>query len=109
MRIGDDDLEGVAPIAKTYTEISVSRLKDSVTSDKVKVHLHKHGIEVRDVFILSSKINGTKSAKVRVAIEHKERAKSPDIWPEHCRVADWVNFKKKGRPVNVNGAVSGPL
>ena len=98
-RIGDDDLEGVAPV-KNYAELSISRLKDSVTSDKVKSHLHKHGIEVRDVFILSSKINGTKSAKVRVAVEQKERAKSPDIWPQHCRVADWVNFKKKAKPVN---------
>ena len=109
MRIGDDDLEGVAPFVKNYIEISISRLKDSVTSDKVKSHLHKHGIEVRDVFILSSKINGTKSAKVRVAIEHKERVKSPDIWPEHCRVANWVNFKKKTRPVNDNGTISGSL
>ena len=99
-RIGDDDLEGVAPIVKNYAELSISRLKDSVTSDKVKTHLHKHGIEVRDVFILSSKINGTKSAKVRVAVEQKERAKSPDIWPQHCRVADWVNFRKKPKPVN---------
>ena len=101
VRIGDDDLEGVAPIVKDYTELSISRLRDTVTADKVKSHLHKHGIEVRDVFILSSKINGTKSAKVRVAIEQKERAKSPDIWPQHCRVADWINFKKKERPANI--------
>ena len=99
-RIGDDDLEGVAPNVKNYAELSISRLSVSTTSDKVKSHLHKHGIEVRDVFILSSKINGTKSAKVRVAIEQRDRAKSPDIWPQHCRVADWVNFKKKSRPAN---------
>ena len=108
-RIGDDDLEGVAPIVKNWVEISVSRLSVSTTSDKVKSHLHKHGIEVRDVFILSSKISGTKSAKVRVAIEHKERVKSPDIWPQHCRIADWINFKKKAKPVNNNGVDNGSL
>ena len=75
----------------------MSRLKESVTADKVKSHLHKFGIEVKDVFILSSKIQGTKSAKVRVAREHKDRAKSPDIWPMHCKIADWVNFRRKNR------------
>ena len=94
-RLGDDGLEGVPPSRKNFAEISVSRLKDTVTIDKVRSHLHKHGIEVNDIFLLSSKINGTKSAKIRVAIEHKERVKSPEIWPVHSRVADWVNFKKK--------------
>ena len=109
VKIGDDDLEGVAPIVKDWAELSVSRLTVSVTSDKVKSHLHKHGIEVRDVFILSSKINGTKSAKVRVAVEQRERAKSPDIWPQHCRVADWINFKKKSRPASGSGIENGSL
>ena len=91
----NDDLEGVPPVIRDFWDISVSRLKDNATTDKVKSHLHKHGIEVREVFILSSKIRGTKSAKVRVAREHKDRVKAPEIWPQYCRVADWVNFKKK--------------
>ena len=104
----DDDLEGVAPYVRDFWELSVSRLKETATADKVKSHLHKHGIEVRDVFILSSKIKGTKAAKVRVALEQKDRAKSPDIWPQHCKVADWINFKRRPKPAIVtdNGSDS---
>ena len=72
----DDDLEGVPPTVRDFWDLSVSRLSETATSDKVITHLQKHGIEVRDVFILSSKIRGTKSAKVRVAREHRDRAKS---------------------------------
>ena len=92
---GDDGLEGVAPFIRDYWDISVSRLKESTTADKVKTHLHKFGIEVKDVFILTSKIRGTKAAKVRVALEQKDRVKSADIWPQHCKVADWINFRRK--------------
>ena len=83
--------------------------QDTATADKVKSHLHKFGIEVRDVFILSSKIQGTKSAKVRVAREHRDRAKSPEIWPQHCKIADWVNFKRKSRPVGAIGNDNGSI
>ena len=55
-------LEGVAPIVKDHFEVFVSRLKETTTSDLVKRHLHEHGIEVKDVFILKSKRQGTKSA-----------------------------------------------
>ena len=100
VKTNDGELEGVPPIVRDFWDLSVSRLKETATADKVRSHLHKYGIEVKDVFILSSKIRGTKSAKVRVAREHRERAKSPDIWPQHCRIADWVNFKAKERPVS---------
>ena len=99
VKTNDSELEGVPPIVRDFWDLSVSRLKETATADKVRSHLHKYGIEVKDVFILSSKIRGTKSAKVRVAREHRERAKSPDIWPQHCKVADWVNFKTKEKSV----------
>ena len=99
---GDGGLEGVPPFVRDFWDLSISRLSPSVTSDKVKGHLQSHGIEVRDVFILSSRIKGTKAAKVRVALEHKDRAKSADIWPQHCLVADWINFRKKRVSVNTD-------
>ena len=105
----DDDLEGVPPVIRDFWDLSVSRLKETATADKVKTHLQKYGIEVREVFILSSKIRGTKSAKVRVAREHRDRAKSPDIWPQHCRIADWVHFKKKDRSATASAHENGPL
>ena len=88
------DLKGVAPFKKDHWDISISRLQEDSTSDKVKTFLQSKGIEVRDAFVFSSKIKGTKSARVRIAIEHKEKCKNAEIWPMHCRVSDWV-FKKK--------------
>ena len=102
VKSSDDDLEGVAPLTRDFWDISVSRLKETATADRIKTHLHKHGIEVKDVFLLSSKIPGTKAAKVRVALEQKDRVKSPEIWPQHCRVADWINFRRKTKVVNAN-------
>ena len=90
-------LEGVAPIVKDHFEVFVSRLKETTTSDLVKRHLHEQGIEVKDVFILNSKRQGTKSAKIRVALEHKERVKNGNIWPLHCRVQDWTPKPKSAR------------
>ena len=86
-------------------------MSPTATSDKVKFHLQGHGIEVREVFMLNSRIKGTKAAKVRVALEQKDRVKSPEIWPEHCIVADWINFKKKRNSViaNQNGDDNGSL
>ena len=78
----------------------MSRLSPSVTPDKFKSHLHTHGIEVRDVFVLSSRIKWTKAAEVRVALEHRDRAKLANILPQHCIVADWINFGKKRKSVN---------
>ena len=96
----DDGLEGVAPYIRDFWDISVSRLKESTAADKVKTHLQKYGIEVREVFILASKIKGTKAAKVRVALEQKDRVKLPEIWPQHCKVADWINFNRKATDNN---------
>ena len=88
-------LEGVAPLTRDYVEVFVSRLSESSTIDKVKCHLHDHGIEVKDVFLLNSKRKGTKSAKVRVALEHRDKVKDENVWPLHCRVQDWVPSSKR--------------
>ena len=58
-------------MVKDFWQIFVSRLGESTTADQVKRHLHESGIEVKDVFILNSKRKGTKSAKIRVALEIK--------------------------------------
>ena len=102
VRNGEGGLEGVAPFIRDFWDVSISRMSPTATSDKVKFHLQGHGIEVRDVFMLNSRIKGTKAAKVRVALEQRDRVKSPEIWPQHCIVADWINFKKKRNSVNAN-------
>ena len=95
----ESGLKGVPPPARSNHWIfGVTRLAESTTIDLVKRHLQQSGIEVQDVWILNSKVKGTKTAKVRVAIEHRERAKSPALWPVYSQVRDW-DF---GRPKRGN-------
>ena len=87
-------LEGVPPVTRDYWDLSVSRLSLTATPDRVKHHLQAHNIDVREVFVFDSKIKGTKSAKVRVSIEHRDKAKNGNLWPEHTFVQDWF-YKPK--------------
>ena len=70
---------GVASFVRDFWDLSVSRLNPSATSDKIKLYLQDRQIEVKEVFVFDSKIPGTKSAKVRVAVEHKDKAKKGEI------------------------------
>ena len=90
-------LEGVAPFVRCHWDIAVNRLKDTVTSDLVRSHLQSKGIEVKDVWLLTSGIKGTKTAKVRVAREHKDRVKDENLWPIHCKIRDWIYAPKNER------------
>ena len=75
-----------------------SRLKEDGTSiDKVKSYLQGKGIEVKEVFLIPSKFKGTVSAKVRVALEHKDRALDANTWPPHVRISSWINKSKAAR------------
>ena len=88
-------LEGVAPPKKRdYWEISVSRLAEGTTSDKLKTYLHGKGIEVRETFVFPSKIKGTVAARVRVVLEQKARALDPSNWPPHIRVQSWIQKRR---------------
>ena len=81
-------LTGVAPRVKHFWDLFVSNLAENTTDFQLKSYLQDHHIEVKDVFLLKSKKRGTKSAKVRIAIEHKNKAKNGDIWPKYIRVQD---------------------
>ena len=93
-------LKGVAPVTRDFWDLSVSRLAESTTDDQVKRHLQSHGIEVKEVFVFASKIRGTKAAKVRVSIEHRDKAKDGELWPLHCRVQDWIYKAKSSKEEN---------
>ena len=84
------DLEGVAPRVKDSWDLFISNLSEKVTDFQLKTYLQGHAMEVKDVWLLNSKKKGTKSAKVRIAIEHRNKAKEPEIWPRYTRVQDWV-------------------
>ena len=92
-------LEGVAieKPRKDYWEIGVSRLKADCTQDLLKSHLHGKNIEVKEVFVFPSKIKGTVSAKIRVALEHKERALDAASWPPLVRISSWINKPKSAK------------
>ena len=90
-------LEGVAPVVKNHWDLSVSRLSTTASPDKVKQYLQERGIDVKEVWVFDSKIQGTKSAKVRIALEHREKAKDGKLWPEHTRVENWLYKPKSER------------
>ena len=95
---GNSTLEGVPKTKKDYWEVCCSRLKEEGTSiEKIKSHLQGQGIEVKEVFVIPSKFKGTVSAKVRVALEHKERALDANTWPNHVRISSWINKSKSAR------------
>ena len=64
-------------------------MEENTTDDEVRRHLQKEGIEVRDVWMLRSNIKGTKTAKIKVARAHRQRAQAASLWPEHSRIRDW--------------------
>ena len=93
----ESGLKAVPPESKSYGLFAIYRLEASTSADAVRHHLHQQGIEVGDVWMLGSSIKGTKTAKVRVAKAHEQRAKDPSIWPLHCRIRDWDNDKTRGQ------------
>ena len=96
-------LEGVAKPKRDWWDIAVLYLKEgSTTEDKIRSHLHSKNIEVKEVFVFPSKIKGTVSAKVRVALAHKDRALDAAIWPQNLRISSWTNQSKASRK-NVAG------
>ena len=86
----DGELLGVAPRVKDFFDLFVSNLTETITDFQLKTYLQGHAIEVKDVWLLNSKKKGTKSAKVRIAIEHRNKAKDAGIWPKHIHIKDWV-------------------
>ena len=104
-------IEAVIKPKRDYWEISVSRLKDNTSSEKVKTHLQSKGIEVKEVFVFPSKNKGTVSAKVRVDIAHKDRALDPANWPPGLRIASWIHKSKKQKHESNHGAAAkvGPV
>ena len=101
-------LEGVAPPKKRdYWDISVSRLVEGTTSDKVKTYLQGKGIEVREAFVFPSKIKGTVAGRVRVDLNHKTKVLDASIWPQHIRVQSWIQKKKGDKKEAIPGAQNG--
>ena len=85
----DGGLKGVPLQTRDFWQFSVTRLEETTTEDAVRRHLHNAGIEVKEVWMLSSKIKGTKTAKIRVAKEHRDRAKCATLWPLYSQIRDW--------------------
>ena len=93
-------LKGVPNKTRDFWQFSVTRLEEKTTEDAVRRHLQGSGIEVREIWMLGSKVKGTRTAKIRVAREHRERAKNPELWPIHCQIRDWDYGQRKDRKSN---------
>lgn len=90
-------LKVVKPEVKDFWDLSVMRLSPETTGDLLKTTLQSHHIEVKDVSVFDSRIKGCKLANVRISIEHRDKAKHEEIWPEFVRVHDWVYKPRKAK------------
>ena len=102
-------IEGVAKPQRNFWELAILRLSPDCSEDKIRVHLHSKGIEVKEAYVFPSKIKGTVSAKVRVAIEHKDRALDAATWPPHLRISSWTNQSKATRKSAAENRQNGGL
>ena len=74
--------------------VYVGNLVDSVTETHVVEYTKRNGVEVRSCYMLKSKIYGTNSARIKVAIQDKDKILDSSFWPENVRVRSWV-FKPR--------------
>ena len=72
-------LHAVFPPGRSWWQFSVTRLEDTTSDDAVRHHLQKAGVEVKEVWLLRSKIKRTKTAKVKDAREHRDKAINPAL------------------------------
>ena len=79
-------LSGVEMKRRDTWDIYVGNLKDDVTDTQIMEYLGAKEVVGKACYLLSSKIYGTKSARVRVDIESKDRVLESNFWPEHVRV-----------------------
>ena len=87
-------LMGVERKARDTWDVYVGNLVDSVTETHVVEYTKRNGVEVRSCYMLKSKIYGTNSARIKVAIQDKDKILDSRFWPENVRVRSWV-FKPR--------------
>ena len=85
----ESGLRGVEARKRDTWDIYVGNLV-GVSETQLLDYLKSQSIEVKKCHLLSSKVRGTCSARLRVSIEHKEKALDPDCWPEHIGVRSWI-------------------
>ena len=98
-------LEGVAPVKRDYWDIAIQRLNAKSTSEtSIKSHFASKNIEVREIHIYPSSRKGCVTARVRVALKHKELALNPDNFGPFIQVSSWTGRSKSARK---NDAITG--
>ena len=83
-------LVGVEMRKKDTWDLYVGNLQEDVSESVIVSYLKENEIEVQSCYMLSSKIKGTKSARVRIVQKDKEKVLTPSFWPQHVRVRSWV-------------------
>ena len=83
-------LIGVERKVKDTWDLYVGNIAENVGEEVIADYLRKNGVEPRACYMFSSKVRGTKSARIRVSMEDKERTLMPEFWPEFVRVRSWI-------------------
>ena len=86
----EERLKGVETKRKDTWDLYVGNVDVDVTKSQIVDYLKKQEISDRKCILLTSKVQGTKSARVTISLEDKDRALRPELWPEFVRVRSWV-------------------
>ena len=75
---------GVERRIRDTWDLYVGNITESVSDTQIVDYLKTNGVEARNCYVLNSKIRGTKSARVHIPLQEKDKALDPSFWPEHC-------------------------
>ena len=86
----DSPIAGVETKKRDTWDFYVGNLIESVGESEIEGYLKDNGVDRKLCYILSSRIKGTRSARVRIMMKDKDTVLTPSFWPEHVRVRSWV-------------------
>lgn len=75
---------------KDTWDLYIGNMEANVSEHQIVEYLKGQEITVRKCVLVSSKLEGTKSARVTVSMQDKDKALRPEVWPEFVRVRSWV-------------------
>lgn len=68
-------------------DLYVGNVAETVSESQILEYAKSQAVDIKNCWILPSKVSGTKSARViSVLLEYKDKVLDPEFWPEHVKV-----------------------
>ena len=96
MVVGSRQMEGASRLSAGPVEadFKVWNISPTCKCDDIKAAVEAEGITVRNVIMLSKPEWRTRSFKITVPSEEKEKAMSPDIWDKGIKIGHFYPERK---------------